>query len=205
MADPDDAVTLEKAALRARLRQARTKRTPVDRARDSKDLAEHALAAADQVRPGASIVACYWSMPAEPGTDELIHRLIGRGTQVLVPRVAAGSQLEWLPAQAEGGTVTSDYGIREPINGPHHLARLADCAVIYLPALAVDSRGIRLGQGGGYYDRALADVPGYASGGPVRIALVFADELLPSVPSAPHDVRVDATATPAGVTWITSR
>lgn len=204
MADLEDSVAQEKAALRASRRRSRALRNPVDRANESQALAEHALVAADEVRPRASLVSCYWSMPTEPGTDDLIHRLIGRGTQVIVPRVAAGSRLEWLPAQAEGGTVTSDYGIREPIDGPLHLAGLADCSVIYLPALAVDSRGTRLGQGGGYYDRALADVPEYASGGPVRIALLFADELLPSVPSAPHDIRVDGIATSTGVTWFGS-
>jgi 5-formyltetrahydrofolate cyclo-ligase len=205
MADPDDHVTLEKAELRASLRQARALRSPVDRAHDAQSLSDHALAAADRARPGASLVSCYWSMPTEPGTDDLIHRLIERGTRVLVPRVASGSRLEWLPAEAAGGTVTSAFGIREPSGGSPHPSGLADCAVIFLPALAVDSRGCRLGQGGGYYDRALAGLPRHAVGGPVRIALVFADELLPSVPSAPHDIKVDAIATPSGVSWITSR
>lgn len=205
MADPDDSVALEKAALRARLRHARAVRNPVDRVRDSTSLAEHALTAADRARPGASVVSSYWSTPTEPETDELIHRLMGRGTQVLVPRVAGGSRLEWLPAQVEGGTVTGNYGIREPVGRPGESASLADCAVIFLPALAVDHMGTRLGQGGGYYDRALAGITRYACGGPVRIALVFADELLPSLPSEPHDIRVDAIATPMGVTWIESR
>jgi 5-formyltetrahydrofolate cyclo-ligase len=67
-----------------------------------------------------------------------------------------------------------------------------------MPALAVDTLGHRLGQGAGYYDRTL---PLAAPGVPV-IAIVNATEVLDaaveSVPTEPHDRRVDAVATPRG-------
>ncbi len=70
-----------------------------------------------------------------------------------------------------------------------------------VPALAAGRDGVRLGQGGGFYDRALADLPPHPEG-PLVVAVVHDDELLAAgeVPSAPHDRRVDAVLTPSG--WV---
>jgi len=64
--------------------------------------------------------------------------------------------------------------------------------LVIVPALAVDRRGVRLGRGGGSYDRALARV------GPQvpTIALLYGPELLDEVPAAPHDQRVRLVARP---------
>ncbi len=78
----------------------------------------------------------------------------------------------------------------EPARGPGTVAR-AD--VVLVPALAVDARGYRLGRGGGSYDRALARVGGQVP----TIALLYDDELLPSVPAEPHDRAVRAVARPS--------
>ena len=65
------------------------------------------------------------------------------------------------------------------------------------PGLAVDQRGVRLGQGGGCYDRALL-----RRGTGVKVVTVLHDaELVPSLPSEPHDLPVDGVLRPSGVTW----
>lgn len=71
---------------------------------------------------------------------------------------------------------------------------LTQVEAILVPALAIDRDGVRLGQGGGWYDRALA---GLADGVPV-IAAIFDEELLPGgmLPMEPHDRNVDAVVTP---------
>jgi 5-formyltetrahydrofolate cyclo-ligase len=68
--------------------------------------------------------------------------------------------------------------------------------VVLTPGLAVDRTGMRLGQGGGCYDRALGRVPV----GTFTCTLLYEDELLDEVPSRPRDRRVSAVVTPAGVT-----
>ena len=68
-----------------------------------------------------------------------------------------------------------------------------------VPALAVDPAGRRLGRGGGSYDRALARV------GPLipLIALLYDDELVEQVPTAPHDIPARAAVTPrTGITLL---
>ena len=70
---------------------------------------------------------------------------------------------------------------------------------MFVPGLAVDRFGHRLGQGGGYYDRTLASVRSRADGGPLLVIVLFDDEVLDEVPYEPHDCRVDAALTPSGV------
>jgi 5-formyltetrahydrofolate cyclo-ligase len=83
----------------------------------------------------------------------------------------------------------------EPARGPGTVAR-AD--VVLVPALAVDESGIRLGRGGGSFDRALARVSGQVP----TIALLYDEELVGRLPSEPHDRAVRAVARPShGITW----
>jgi 5-formyltetrahydrofolate cyclo-ligase len=66
---------------------------------------------------------------------------------------------------------------------------------VLTPGLAVDRTGTRLGQGGGCYDRALGRVPV----GTFTCTLLYDGEVLDQVPAAPHDRRVTAAVTPAGL------
>ena len=59
--------------------------------------------------------------------------------------------------------------------------------------------GTRLGRGAGYYDRALAAVPGAIKGGPLRIAVAFDDEVDDSVPHDAWDQPVDVIVTPTRI------
>jgi len=89
-------------------------------------------------------------------------------------------------------------GIAEPTGPslPSHPSPLTRAAVLFMPGLSVDRQGRRLGQGGGYYDRALADVPPHSAGGPLRVALIFDDEFVDEVPVEDHDCTVDVVVTP---------
>ena len=79
---------------------------------------------------------------------------------------------------------------------------LAEADVVVAPALAVDTSGARLGQGGGWYDRALE----HARPGTPVIAMVFEEEVYDAasrpVPREAHDRLVDAVATPDGWRWL---
>jgi len=66
---------------------------------------------------------------------------------------------------------------------------------VLVPGLAVDRSGMRLGRGGGSYDRALARVP---VGTPVLV-LLYDGEVLDRVPADDHDRRVTAAVTASGV------
>ena len=72
---------------------------------------------------------------------------------------------------------------------------LLTCAAVIIPSVAIDLGGRRLGQGGGYYDRVLADLP---EGIPI-ITLLFDDEIVEDVFAEPHDATVDVCITPTRI------
>jgi len=146
----------------------------------------------------AGTIAAYYSIDAEPDTRGLIFALWKRGSYVVLPVLLPDGDLDWASYEGPDSLAPGPRGLLQPtesVRGPGTVAR-AD--VVLVPALAVDARGYRLGRGGGSYDRALARV------GPQvpTIALLYDDELLPSVPMEPHDQRVRVVARPgAGLTF----
>lgn len=189
-----------KGPLRARIRAGRRSRSPANREAAAVALAANACDLPLPDRLDGMTVSCFLSLPTEPGTAALIEDLVKRGASVLVPRVT-GQRLDWLLLAAGQAVAPGPFGILEPLGDPvgQGSGPLAGCTALFLPALAVDERGYRLGQGGGFYDRALADVPAHDRGGPMRVAVVFEEEILPRVPTDAHDCRVDLALTEAGI------
>ncbi|MFC5675782.1 5-formyltetrahydrofolate cyclo-ligase [Aeromicrobium endophyticum] len=182
---------MTKARQRDELLARRRTLTPAQRAEAADAIAQHVLTMPLVAR--ARRVACYLSMPSEPGTAPLIAALHDRGVEVIVPISLADHSLDWVAHDPTAALVTTALGIPEPA-GPHLGAdALATCSLVIVPALAVDHAGHRLGRGAGYYDRALAGVAA-----PV-CALVFTHELLPEVPHEPHDVPVQMAVAPSGL------
>jgi 5-formyltetrahydrofolate cyclo-ligase len=186
---------VSKAEVRALIRAGRRARPVDERARCAAAIA----ARVGEVLPRGSLrVTCYRSLPTEPGTTPLIESLRERGHRVFLPRID-GVDLRWVCLHDDTRFSPGPMGILEP-DGPGMDASLLPALdVLLLPGLAVDVTGHRLGQGGGFYDRALADVPRHAQGGPLRIAVLYDDEVLDTVPTDAHDCSVDVVVTPERV------
>ena len=188
-----------KRALRRRIRAERAGRTEPER-RFVAEALRGVLLEMPELRR-ANCVSLYASTPGEPDTALVRAALRDLGTRVLLPVALLGGELDW--AEDDGTTTTGSAPrvpglppVPEP-EGPR-LGRdaIADAEVVILPALAVDTLGNRLGQGGGYYDRALPRAHPAA----LVLAIVHDDELLDaaveSLPVERHDHRVDAVVTP---------
>lgn len=83
-----------------------------------------------------------------------------------------------------------------PMNIPTplpHLPKLSPTKadLLLVPGLAFTREGDRLGYGGGYYDRLLASLPSHVP----TVALAFPEQILPSLPTEAHDVRVQSVLT----------
>lgn len=154
--------------------------------------------AGDPALHGARHLAAYLAMRGEPPTDGLITDRLAVGASVLVPLTRDDGGLDWVLHDPESGFRTSAIGVPEPVDRPFVPEGLGSTELVLVPALAVDHHGHRLGRGAGYYDRALAGLQDQ-SRRPTTCAVVFADELLPEVPTEPHDVPVDLVLTEAGV------
>ncbi len=145
----------------------------------------------------AASVAAYVAIGTEPPTSSLLFALWKRGTYVLLPRLLPDGHLDWASYEGPESLAKGPHGLLEPTEPPRGPAAINGTDVVLVPSLAVDRRGVRLGRGGGSYDRALARV------GPaiLTIGLLYDGELLDEVPSEPHDQRLRAVATPSeGVT-----
>src|SRR3954468_15115656 len=142
---------------------------------------------------GARTFAGYVPDPDEPGHGRLPAAFTQLGARVLLPVVPTESrQLAW--AVDTGRLAPSRYGVLEPMGPRLGPTAIGAADVVVVPALAVARDGIRLGRGGGYYDRALQHVRSNA----VLVALVFDDELLDDLPIEAHDQPVSAVVTPSG-------
>ncbi|AIJ15291.1 5-formyltetrahydrofolate cyclo-ligase [Streptomyces lividans] len=189
-----------KRLLRRDLLAARNRMTPDDVRESADALARRALGLPEVA--GAHAVAAYVSVGAEPGTLALVDALRARGVRVLLPALLPDNDLDWGEYTGEGSLARVRHGGRmelfEPAGerlGPEAVTR-AD--VVLLPGVAVDGRGLRLGRGGGSYDRVLARLEA-AGARPALLVLLYDGEVVEHVPAEPHDRPVDAVVTPSGV------
>ncbi|MFF3354985.1 5-formyltetrahydrofolate cyclo-ligase [Streptomyces sp. NPDC002917] len=145
----------------------------------------------------ARTVAAYVSVGREPGTRALLDALHARGAQVLLPVLLPDNDLDWAAYEGGDSLVPAARGLLEP-DGPRlGPDAVLDADVVLLPGLAVDGRGMRLGRGGGSYDRVLARLAA-AGAHPALVVLLYDNEVVAQVPVEPHDHPVDAVVTPAG-------
>jgi len=183
-----------KQEMRDRLLVARRARSADARAAAGDAIAEHLLAAPEMRR--ASAVAAFVSVGTEPPTAGLLDRLRRAGVGVLLPVLLPDLDLAWGEYTGAQALEHGPRGMRQP-GGPRlRPDAVAGVDVVLCPGLAVDGSGLRLGRGGGSYDRALARV----AAGVWSCVLLYSDEVLDvDLPADPHDQRVDAVATPEGV------
>lgn len=138
-------------------------------------------------------MACYVSQDPEPGTHDLLDLLVRRGRRVLIPWMGDGRgplQIAWGEYTDRESLVAGPRGILQPAVSLG-AEGLAEASLILCPALAATPMGVRLGTGGGWYDRALL----HASDRAKSACLVDDDEIFSTLPTDPWDVRMDLIAT----------
>lgn len=190
----------DKRLLRRDILQVRSGLTADERQKYASALAHAAL----QLRElsGARTVAAYVSMGSEPGTHALLDALRARGVHVLLPVLLPDNDLDWGRYDGKRSLERVQHGGRMALLEPAG-ERLGPDAVlkadaVLLPGLAVDGRGMRLGRGGGSYDRVLERL-GRAGARPALVVLLYDTEVVARVPEEAHDRPVDAVVTPSGV------
>ncbi|MEV8526699.1 5-formyltetrahydrofolate cyclo-ligase [Streptomyces sp. NPDC052000] len=189
--------TTEKALLRRGILDARRRLGDDDLRASARALADQALALPELAR--ATTVAAYVSVGREPDTRALIDALRGRGVRVLLPVLLADNDLDWAAYEGPEHLVAAGRGLLEPDGARLGPDAVAAADTVLLPGLAVDARGMRLGRGGGSYDRVLARIDACGKA-PALVVLLYANEVVARVPEEPHDHPVQAAVTPYGVT-----
>ncbi|MBK3624103.1 5-formyltetrahydrofolate cyclo-ligase [Streptomyces sp. MBT49] len=162
-------------------------------------LAERALELPELTH--ARTVAAYVSVGTEPGTTTLLDALHARGVRVLLPALLPDNDLDWGAYTGEGSLARVQHGgkmaLLEPSSRRLGPDAVTTADVVLLPGLAVDERGMRLGRGGGSYDRVLARLSD-SGARPSLVVLLYDTEVVERVPEEAHDRPVHAVVTPSG-------
>jgi 5-formyltetrahydrofolate cyclo-ligase len=185
--------TAGKSALREQLLAARRSVSDDTHAQEARSLAAHV----DALMGSAGGTVCaYVPVGAEPGSIEMLDVLLRHADRVLLPVACttvddSAMALQW-GEYRPGQLVAARFGLLEPAGPWLPATALAEANVLFVPALAVDRTGARLGRGRGFYDRTLV----LRNPDARLIAVVRDDELLDEVPHELHDVPMTHTLTP---------
>jgi 5-formyltetrahydrofolate cyclo-ligase len=137
-------------------------------------------------------VAGYVPTNGEPGGTDLPEALRGYHDRVLLPVLRSDLDLDWAEYTGPGCLQPARWRLCEPAGPRLGADEVTTASVLVVPAVAVDRSGVRLGRGGGSYDRALARVPPRT----LVVALLYDGELIDRLPAEPHDRRVAAVIAP---------
>src|SRR4051794_23349774 len=181
-----------KSVLRAEIRLGRRTRSIVERESAAAGLTENLIALV--LRRAPALVGCYLSGGDEPSTRPFLNWAVANDVEVLVPVSRRDGLLDWVFARG-GPEQAGLFGISEMVGEVVPADVFQSVDLLLIPAAAIDSSGMRMGWGRGYFDRALA---GLAEPPPV-FAVVFDDELRESVPAESHDRPVDGVVTPSQI------
>ena len=179
-------------------RKTETRRAAIVRRRDARCEAAQATAAAHlfdalAAAPAGHVISAYMAIQTEIDPMPAMVRLAALGRRLCVPVIQGHAMpllfREWTP---DSQLIEGDFGALIPRGG-------ADVTpdILIVPLVAFDSKGNRMGYGGGFYDRTLhvlrerreTDAIGFA----------FAGQELPVIPAEPTDQPLDAIVTEDGI------
>ena len=112
-----------------------------------------------EIWQNATTVGMTLSEPYEFDTKPLITAALNSGKIVAVPKTLPHRQLQFCRLLPETEVVRSNFGVLEPVVGTPQIS-LNKLDLLVVPGLAFSATGARLGFGGGFYDRALANYKG---------------------------------------------
>lgn len=178
-----------KAAIREQLRNILDDITPDRLKRKSREACEKLCQTPEFNR--AKTIMMFLSLPREIDTTCALSCAFQQGKTVLVPTVSWHKKtLMAITLSSLDCEMTEDhYGLRNPTNAIAVDPSQIDLVVV--PGLGFDNQGYRLGRGGGYYDKFLAqrDFKGMTCG------IALEEQVLDQIPIADHDIAIDMLVT----------
>jgi len=181
---------ISKAKLRAAARERRAE-LAVDVPDFAKKVASHAVRLPLTRR---TPVASYWPLADEADPRALAATLAEFNHPILLPRVMGDDEpLSFRLFRQSDETEMSALGVPEPLASAPEMTP----AAVLVPLLAFDASGVRLGYGGGYYDRTLAALR--RRGRVIVVGIAYSGQEKVGLPAAPHDEKLDMVLTEKGL------
>ena len=152
--------------------------------------------------PAEHILAWVPCFPGEVDLSSFIANML-RTKKVYLPRIGVPGTMSFRNITEEWSShlERSANGILQPLEGygERFDAETAENVVVIAPGLAFDRHGRRIGRGGGYYDRFLEDA---ALAGAVRVGVCWSMQIVPEIPTDPHDIPMDWICHERGVVQV---
>ncbi|KHF41833.1 5-formyltetrahydrofolate cyclo-ligase [Halalkalibacter okhensis] len=157
----------------------------------SKEIAKHLISSSLWKR--AEVLALTISRGKEVDTYFLIETAWKQGKKVVVPRTNfKNREMAFYELTSFDQLEDGPYNLKEPNLRRCSAIDPKKIELVIVPGLAFDKNGSRLGFGGGFYDRFLPQTKAQ------RIALAFPCQIVPLVPTEPHDCLIDHIINPDG-------
>ena len=172
---------MDKTALRRMIREQKRAMTEEEILQRSSRLLEKFVAT--EAYQNARTIYGYLPYNQEVRTVPILERALQDGKQVAVPKVY-GDTMRFICMTDLSKTEKSEMGIPEPV-ADEPVAE-DKTALVLMPGLAFTQKGDRMGYGGGFYDRFLAQEPNHPT-----VALCYDFQILPSLPTEEYDIPVD--------------
>jgi 5-formyltetrahydrofolate cyclo-ligase len=135
----------------------------------------------------AHAIALYSSIQNEVPTDRIREHALMSGKRVFFPKLTGVDSVDLSEIQSAADLTSGCFGMSEPVGPPALLPAHQQAAVVFVPGVAFDSSGNRLGRGIGWYDRLLKKIGRTA----VFAALAYEFQIVAEVPTEPWDEQVD--------------
>jgi len=141
----------------------------------------------------AETISAFWPIGSEIDPRPLMCALAEQGNRLALPAITGKDVIIFRRFDIGSPLVDMAFGTK----GPAADAARVDPTTILLPLAAFDGRGNRIGYGGGYYDRAVAEMYGRGLK-PRLVGLAFDCQQVSDIPAEPHDVLLEAVLTESG-------
>lgn len=179
-----------KAAAREEIRRRIAGMDATLRGQASARIEEHILGRSEW--RSAQTVGLFLSLTDEPETRGLLEKAWGAGKKVALPKIDLQEGLTWWEVKGDPSPKSGTFW--EPTPEKHTRVPLEEIQGFLVPGRAFDSRGGRLGRGGGHYDRSLSR----RARGVWVVGMFFAAQEMEQLPQEPHDIPLPAVVTENG-------
>ncbi len=157
----------------------------------------------------ARSIALYMAKKEEVQTHLLFEQAVLQGKKLYLPRCKAHAygEMDFVHCTSEEDMAPGFYGIMEPTEFAMQRSGAVLTAqegvwpldILLVPGVAFDTKGFRIGFGGGYYDRFLCALQGQHT---VCVGAAFSWQILPSLPHETWDMPIQALVSEEGLQWI---
>jgi len=144
----------------------------------------------------AKRIGLYKAANGEVDLSSLWRSAPTQGKFCYFPALNDDRTLDFLPATPASSFNKNRYGIEEPVIDREHALSPDQFDLIFVPLVAVDHRGIRLGMGAGYYDRTFADCPL-----PLLVGVAYEFQRVSFIEPHPWDISLNVVVTEQAIHW----